>query len=396
MNIRFVEMLIFCFLKINFRRILPKLPCDHGRNALRNTKMVSLTCQTAKRRIALLFSPGKDAGGQAEVASNLKLRSVTSRTSVPSFTPKLSSIFFDHDGTDLKTTGDETASGFIEGITAKLCSSTGPNGRLSSSTAPVFLTLKSKIRFASKEVLADVYNKLKSGKICDAKDAHLENLVTLFVEAAAMAGSTDSVSFFADLVKSGDVSAQSEEKFRLFTTFANRPKESALESMRSLLASGDGLNPSYLLAASGTAHQFCLSQCCHHNEAYNGLVNEIAKQVVGKCKASIDRDEETVKASVIGLQALGNLDHLTPKATEAIASCLEMSDRIKAHALQAFRRDPCQESLRSEARKLLVNTENPAHIRISAYLALSQCYQEQDSEALRLMLKSEESVQGIF
>ena len=341
-----------------------------------------------------LLSSGKDAGGNAKVTAKIQLKSTGAGTAPPSPPSQLSTILFDHDGTDLKKAGDDA--GFIEGLTGKLCLSiTGNNGRLSSETASTFLTLKSKMRFVSKKVLEDAYTKLRSGKICDAKDARLNKLVTLYVEAAAMASSTDSIAFVADLVKSGAVSKKSQKKFRLFTAFANRPKESALESMRGLLATGGDLNPKYLLTASGIAHQFCLSANCAESSAYKELVNEIAKQVKSNCEASSSGEENKVKAAVIGLQAFGNLDSLTPQAIATISDCLTKSDRIKVHALQAFRRDPCQESIKSVARDILKKEENPAHVRLSAYLALSQCYNQLDSDVIRGLIKTEESVQGV-
>jgi len=133
---------------------------------------------------------------------------------------------------------------------------------------------------------------------------------------------------------------------------------------------------------------------CESSKAYVGLVNEIAKQTRENCGAPGSSNQKKLKAATIGLQALGNLDSLTAPATAAIASCLDKSDRLKIHALQAIRRDPCQEPIREAARKLLINQKNPSHIRISAYLAISQCYSKVDSDAIRAFMKTEDSIQG--
>jgi len=169
-----------------------------------------------------LLSSGKDSGGNAKVTAKIQFKSVGSGQAPTSTPTKLSTLLFDHAGTDLKRTGEEAGIGLIEGLTGKLCLSTGLKGRLSSNTASAFLTLKAKMRFVSKKALEDAYEKLKSGKVCEATGDHRKQLVKLYVDAAAMAGSPDSIAFVADLIKSGQVSKNSQKKFRLFTSVIRR------------------------------------------------------------------------------------------------------------------------------------------------------------------------------
>jgi len=334
-----------------------------------NSVLKTAYCEET-HKVTLLSSDDGTGGAKATVSAKLEFVS-TGSGSVDSGANKLSTIVFDH----TPNHADESAEVAEQ---AKILCGQIEDGRLSTDTASTLLTLRHKLSHASEQTLKDTYASLI--QTCTETKAH-----QLFIDAASLAGSSESISFVANLVKEGKLSPHSQRLFRLYSIFANKPDVKALTALESLLQLTE---PKYILAASGVARQFCKANpACGEINAYKSIVDNIA------AKASRCLSPEENKESVIALQALGNIEKHTEKSIATISNCLKGTNHIVINALQAFRREACLPSLREQAKNMLANKQNSADVRIHAYLAVFRCYDAESSKFVVDLMKKEESLQ---
>lgn len=302
---------------------------------------------------------------------------------------KVTSIFFDH---HTKTLQSE-AKVKVQEILTTLCNEISSAGTLSSEVPTIFIELQEVIGRTSANDLLTIYNSLKEDSLnanCGIKR------LKFYLDAAAMSASTESIIFLANLIGKGE---QLEEKpkslFSFYLSFSQNPEENALKAILPMIqVSKPDLK--LVLGSSGLAHQFCLTNIttCTINEYYTNLVDSIVKIVEDNYK---NTDIQAQQLTITALEALGNLDVLTNKAIAILNTILTSNDnsiRLKNHALQAFRRDSCQEKLKLATRKLLDDVNLSSDIRIHAYLALTRCLSGRDVTLIASMLRKEKVDQG--
>ncbi|CAG7829403.1 unnamed protein product, partial [Allacma fusca] len=148
--------------------------------------------------------------------------------------------------------------------------------------------------------------------------------------------------------------------------FARNPTQSSFPVLEKLIKSletageedVDKNQADFLLTASGFGYQYCklVNSNCGSVNQYKTLVDAIATFTLNRFNEANQQSHDqgnSLHSVIVGLQALGNLNHLTPQAVEVIGKCLTSnSSRVKIHALSASRRDPCT-SLKNRAMTLL-------------------------------------------
>ena len=374
----------FIFQEINSDTTLESSQtCDQ---VFENGILKSTTCSETHR--ATVLNNG-DSGAVARATSSLTLVNTQDgiSTAQSSTATHSCTIHFQHaTGTTQKA---DKAALTSQDLVNKLCTQI-ENGVLSEETAGTFLRLRTELKSVAEADLQKMYENLLKGEPCK-KDP----VLNLFTNAVAMAGSSDSISFLAKLIKSkANVCEKTQRLFRLYTAFADKPTDKAMQSLKSLIENAD-IDPKFFLTASGLARQSCRTtgkSDCGKNPAYVAIAEQLAAHAQSNCQTT---NEDGVQKSIFALQALGNLESLPSKAVPAISTCINVNNRrVKVHALQAFRRDPCQQSLKDVAKKILQNKDQPSDLRIQAYIAMSKCYRTSDSTFLEAVLKAEVSLQG--
>lgn len=331
------------------------------------------------------FSEGQ-MGAQTTVVSTLSLESVESsrRSSASAGSYKPSSIFYDHADT-LQKKESKNAAVLTRAILTKVCSEMDAS-TFSADAPEYFLQLKKAIENIREQDLKEIHNSLDAGRICATNSKTLKKML---VDAIVQAGSDASVAFVANMYQ--DLEGSAQKSFFRQLAFSPRPGPSALAAVTQLLKS-QKLNAELLLAASGLAHQYCsnYNQECAEVPEYSALVSLIARQASQKCMSS---DEAEIEQGIAALQALGNLDALTSDAVAAIKRCMAGSERVQIRALDAFRRDACNPSLKSHAHHVFADKHEPSNVRIQAYIAVSNCLESSDVQKIQKVLEQEESDQ---
>lgn len=360
--------------------ITSTLTCNQEIN---NGVFQSVSCVEDHRQA---MASSSSSGIQTQIKSSLNLLSTQDGIQKGSHaSTKTSSIFFDHAEIQ-QVQRQKTSATRAEALLHKLCSEI-ESGTVSSKVPGLFLQLKKSLKSARKADLKQVYEKITGG-MCPKGT---EKLSKLYLDAAAMSASDGAIGFLAEVIASGQAECHTESLFNLFTTFAPRPGVAALEAAATLISKSD-VQSKYLLTVSGLAHQYCkmTNQQCGSNNEYHTLVDKIAQHVRSA------NDEESIEKVVAALQALGNLDQLTPAAVTAVKNLLNdktTSERLQVRALDAFRRDPCQEELKQKALEIFANIKASSQVRIQAYLTLTKCAQQKDVQAVQAVLDSEKSNQ---
>ena len=254
-----------------------------------------------------------------------------------------------------------------------------------------FLRLKQLLKYVDEESLEQIYQQVNSGEVCANK-----KIKKIFMRTLIQTTSDSVVAFITNLTSTQGLDSELETEFLKRITFAEQPGRLALASMTELIQS---LRSSVLserkkhilLSASGMAFQYCnrLNPNCGSVPEYVTFVDAIVAVVT---KSLEDNHNPT---AVVALEALGNLKTLTPRAIDGIGIALRSkSSRIKIRALDAFRRDPCQQVLKTRAKTMLGNLKMGSDVRIHAYLALCRCLDSDDLQGLQAVIDNEQSNQG--
>lgn len=331
----------------------------------------------------------QSSGVRSDIKSTLSLANVQSSLVAGHNTNKRSCLLFDFGDVD-GTKRQKTAAANSKALLTKLCTEI-ESGTVSLKVPSLFLQLRKQARYATSADLKRLHEEISSGKICDKSKGQLNKLL---LDAAAMSAGDGPISFLAEVLASNEeVQETTKDLFIAYAAFAEHPGSEALESLQALV-SKENLQSDYLLAASGYAHQYC--KISNHNcgscEKYQGLVSAIAQHV------HVATEEADIEKVIVALQALGNLDTLTPAAVTAIINLIEDShtnQRLKMRALDAARRDPCQETLKRKAEKIFSDIKEASHVRIQAYLTFSKCFTPDDVSIVQAVIDNdEESNQG--
>ncbi len=99
------------------------------------------------------------------------------------------------------------------------------------------------------------------------------------------------------------------------------------------------------------------------------------------------------------LHALGNLDVLIPTAVESVKNLLSQSNIpvwLEVQAMDAFRRDPCEPTLKEVVRKILSDSSKTDQVRIHAYLAASRCITPELLNTIQEVFKQADSAGGLL
>ncbi|CAL8089591.1 unnamed protein product [Orchesella dallaii] len=259
------------------------------------------------------------------------------------------------------------------------------SGTVSLKVPGLFLQLRKAVKYARKDDLKLIYQQITSGKLCQNAVGRLGKL---YLDANGMSAGDGPIAFLSEVLASGDVEESTKDIFLAYTAFATQPGPLALEAVEQLVSSPDA-ESDYLLAASGLAHQYCrlTNPDCGSNDKYISLVDKIAHHV----KSATSRED--IEKVVVALQALGNLDSLTPDAVTAVVNLLEDSStnqRLKVRALDAFRRDSCQETLKQKASKIFSSIKESSQVRIQAYLTLSKCLTPADVPVVQAVIDNDD------
>lgn len=330
----------------------------------------------------------QSSGVRTDIKSSLTLQNVQPSIVKGRDANKKSCLLYDFGEVDDGQKQKAAASNAVD-LLNKLCTEI-ESGTVSLKVPGLFLQLRKQVRHARKDDLKLMDEQITSGKLCQKANAQLRKLL---LDASAMSAGDGPISFLADVIASGQAEETTKDLFIAYTAFAEHPGTNALEGVNALISREDS-QPEFLLAASGLAHQYCrlVNSDCGSNEQYQSLVNTIAQRV------SVATEEEAVEKVIVALQALGNVDSLTPTAVNALVALIEdshTSQRLKVRALDASRRDPCQETLKKKAVKIFSDIRESSQVRIQAYLTLSRCLTTEDVPVVQAVINhDDESNQG--
>lgn len=266
--------------------------------------------------------------------------------------------------------------------------------------AEVHLRLKEKLKFVTN------FTELEDFIEKSAAEVHGSTVKTAldFVrETAIEIGTNAAVSYLVKLISDGNLQDHLKIRFYTHLAFAKSPTQAELVQLAKFLKN-ESLNlqshkensfacksfRALVLGASAYAYQFCRkSSDCSEKSEYSNLVNEIAN--------ILSQPNQKSHITPALLQGLGNLPHLTSQAITIIKDILT-KEEAGAHddvrqltAFQAFRRDPCQSTLKQVTRDILQSSNHTTETRIEAYVALTRCVQEDDVAAIENIVRMETS-----
>ncbi|ODN00144.1 Apolipophorin, partial [Orchesella cincta] len=318
----------------------------------------------------------QSTGVRTDIKSSLTLANVQPSIVKGKETNSRSCLLYDFAEHDDSQRQKASASNAVD-LLNKVCKEI-ESGTVSLKVPGLFLQLRKAVKYARKDDLKLIYQKITSGQVCQSA---VERLGKLYLDANGMSAGDGPIAFLSEVLAAGQAEESTKDIFIAYTAFAAQPGPIALEAVEQLV-SGSEAEPDYLLAASGLAHQYCrlTNPNCGSNDQYHSLVDKIAQHVRS---ATTHEDIEKV---VVALQALGN-------PVTAIVNLLEDSStnqRLKVRALDAFRRDSCQETLKKKASKIFSTLKESSQVRIQAYLTLSKCLDPEDVPVVQAIINNDD------
>jgi hypothetical protein len=354
---------------------------------VRNGVIQSVDCEESHKLEAFARN---EAGAQTTVKSSMSL--ISTQQGVEGVKTnearKSSSIFYDH-GDYQDAQRQKSASSNTQTILQKLCTEI-ETGVLSSKVPGLFLQLKKQLKSARAQDLIEMQQQITSGQSCANEKRKLNKLL---LDAAAMSASDGGIGLIADVYAADKLPEETKTYFYIYTAFASRPGQGALEAMSQLLKTEKNPENGLVLAATGLAHQYCkmTNPACGEVSEYVELVNVVGRIAGNNCAS---KSEDKIQRAVAALQGLSNVDQLTNEAVTSVLQCLDNgSERIQIRALDSFRRNPCQSELKAKAKEIFADKKKTSEIRIQAYLASSKCLQTEDVESMNKIINKEKSNQ---
>lgn len=261
--------------------------------------------------------------------------------------------------------------------------------------ALIYLGLKEKLKYVTNFTEIEEMIEKAAPRYPESCPVAAKKFVT---EVATEIGTEAALSYIMELIQEGTLRPNLKVRFYSHLSFSKNPTTSGLLQLAKLLKN-DWLNlqndtdspcasksfRALVLGSSSYAYQFCQKNpSCSEESEYTSLVNEIAD--------IISHSATQTQITPALLHALGNLPHLTSHAVTTIKDILtkgaaDSNDLVRIlTTFQAFRRNPCQPTLKEATREILQSASNSAEIRMEAYMALIRCVEEDDVTTIKNIL----------
>ncbi|CAG9854324.1 unnamed protein product [Phyllotreta striolata] len=254
-------------------------------------------------------------------------------------------------------------------------------------TAREFITLIKTVRASKKDDLLSVYNQVRSGIGISDKEVGKK----VFLDALLQAGEGDAVEVALTLLKTHQFNDDEKKLVYISLSLIRHTSKGAINSAAQLLSLHDLPEEAYL-GIGNLVGRYCRQHSCDNVDA----VNQITTKLAAKLSNSKTTDKKVENEIILILKTLGNFGHINDNIVQKIidiAKNKQVSDRLRAVALETYLSDPCKDKLRNSALAILQDIQQDSEIRIKAYLALAKCPNAKIGNAVKAMLEKEPSFQ---
>ncbi|XP_059147634.1 uncharacterized protein LOC131935270 [Physella acuta] len=229
--------------------------------------------------------------------------------------------------------------------------------------------------------ITDIVDKLFRKSICEENN----DLARKFLlDAIPMVGTSSSVDVMVQMLLSGQVIGTQGEMWIQSLHFIQNPTSEMLPFLKKLLMSENHQKLSALPVTSLIRNLCSKGTDCLYSKNIEEIVNVLGSIISNRCQSD---DKELM---LIILRAIGNLgfaDRLVP----ALEKCVKLNTNtmnIRVFAAQAFRGVTCNVD-RKSLMDTFMDTNEDSELRITAYLGVMQCWNEDNLVLVKQTLEKE-------
>ncbi|CAG5119505.1 unnamed protein product, partial [Candidula unifasciata] len=246
----------------------------------------------------------------------------------------------------------------------------------------LFADLVYLMRGLESKQLLDLADRVQRGNICEDNKRKAQKF---FQDALPMVGTSDSIEVMTSMLLSQEITGTQADVWITSLHFVQNPKETMLPHLKNLLLS-EAHRMSSLLPITTLVNKFCRSQsrCSSLPEVQN--IVDILNDILGSNCQSVEQD-----LLLMTLRAVGNLG-FSDSLASTLEKCVKNTDaavNTRVTAVQAYRGLSCGVD-RGTVMDTFVNTNEDSELRIAAYLAIMQCWDERFLTEIKNALKKEE------
>nr|UFQ72465.1 vitellogenin 3 [Procambarus clarkii] len=246
------------------------------------------------------------------------------------------------------------------------------------------------LRRVPEEAITQTLDKIRSGQFCQDH----KKLEGLFLDAVAFIHEAGAVKVMVKELTSGHASVDRKALYTAALYLLPRPCIHAMMALKPLFESTQ-LLPLPTLAGASMVNTYCRH---NHNCDEIGPVKSLAEALGHKLQSqcSPSDDEETEKAALTTLKALGNMGVMTQEVARSVLRCMEtegVKTNIRVAAAQAFRQTKCHRQQTEQLVNFAVDPAKDTEVRIASYLMAVRCASQKDLENIVNKISFEHNTQ---
>nr|UFQ72463.1 vitellogenin 1 [Procambarus clarkii] len=246
------------------------------------------------------------------------------------------------------------------------------------------------LRRVPEEAITQTLDKIRSGQFCQDH----KKLEQLFLDVVVFIHESGSVKVMVKELTSGHTSVVRRALYSAALFSLPRPSIHAMVALKPLFESAHPL-PMATLAGASLVNTYCRhNHNCDEIEPVKSLAEALGHKLQRQCSPS--DDEETEKAALTTLKALGNMGIMTQEVARSVLRCMEtegVKNNIRVAAAQAFRQTKCHHQSTEQLVNFSVDIAMASEVRIAAYLMAVRCAEKKNLELIITKISQEENTQ---
>ncbi|XP_045611543.2 vitellogenin [Procambarus clarkii] len=246
------------------------------------------------------------------------------------------------------------------------------------------------MRRVPEDAIAQTLDKIRSGQFCQ----HYKKLEDIFLDSVAFVHEAGAVKVMVKELVGGDLKNGRAALYTAGLYLLPRPCIHAMMALKPLFESDHPL-PMPTLAAASMVKTYCRhNDKCFELAPVRSLTEALGHKLQSQCSPS--DDEETEKAALTTLKALGNMGIMTQEVARSVFRCMEtegVKNNIRVAAAQAFRQTKCHRQSTEQLVNFAVDPAKETEVRIASYLVAVRCAKQNDFEKIVAKISKEQNTQ---
>nr|UFQ72466.1 vitellogenin 4 [Procambarus clarkii] len=246
------------------------------------------------------------------------------------------------------------------------------------------------MRRVPEDAIAQTLDKIRSGQFCQ----HYKKLEDIFLDSVAFVHEAGAVKVMVKELVGGDLKNGRAALYTAGLYLLPRPCIHAMMALKPLFESDHPL-PMPTLAAASMVKTYCRhNDKCFELAPVRSLTEALGHKLQSQCSPS--DDEETEKAALTTLKALGNMGIMTQEVARSVLRCMEtegVKTNIRVAAAQAFRQTKCHRQQTEQLVNFAVDPAKDTEVRIASYLMAVRCASQKDLENIVNKISFEHNTQ---